>query len=329
MISRRTVRCLLLGGALLVASAGAGAQTGPVLIIGNKGEDSLSFVDLVTGRELARRETGPNPHEIAASPDGKRLAVVAYGGGSFDIFDVASRERLRTVELAPNSRPHGIVWLPDGRIVATTERARTLSIVAPDLSAVSTIPVEQAGAHMVAVAPDLERAYVANTESGTASVIDLPAGRKSRDLQVGNRPEGIAVTPDGRQLWVSEVGGDAVHVFDTGTFRRLAKLETGKGPIRVAISPDGRLAVTSNYGAGTLSLFDTAGLRPVRTITVSGQGGFGQVTIVFAPDGKRIYVAETGIDRIAEVDLETGKLLGRLPAGKNGDGLAIVGAESR
>lgn len=309
---------------LLTAAVASPAAANPLLIVGNKGEDSISFVDLVTGRELARRETGPNPHEIAASPDGRKIAVVAYGGGSIDIFDVLSRERIRSVELAPNSGPHGIVWLPDGRIVATTEKAKTLSIVSPDLARVTTIPTTQDGSHMVAISPDNRRAFVANIGSGTVSVIDLKAARKLRDVQIGERPEGIAVTPDGRQLWVSEVGGDAVHVFDADTLRRLAKLRTGKQPIRVAISPDGRLAVTSNYGDGALSVFDTATLRPLRTISVSGEADFGQVTILFSPDGKRLYVAETGVDRVAEVDVARGIVLGRLPAGKNGDGLAIL-----
>ncbi len=318
------MRTVLLWLALALGAISAPVAANPLLIVGNKGEDSISFVDLVTGRELARRETGPNPHEIALSPDGTGIAVVAYGGGSIDIFDVPSRARVHIVELAPDSRPHGIVWLPDGRIIATTERARTLSIVSPDLQRVSAIPIGQDGGHMVAVSPDFSRAFVANIGSGTVSVIDLAAARKLRDIRVGNRPEGIAVTPDGRQLWVSEVGGDAVHVFDAATLRPLAKLATGKQPIRVIISPDGRTAVTSNYGDGTLSLFDTESLQPRSTITVSGQAGSGQVTILFAPDGRRLYVAETGIDRIAEVDMASGAVLGRLPAGKNGDGLAIV-----
>ncbi len=35
-------------------------------------------------------------------------------------------------------------------------------------------------------------------------------------------------------------------------------------------------------------------------------------------------LAETGLDRVAEVDMTTGKVLGRLPAGRQGDGLAIA-----
>lgn len=318
------MRRLVISLALLFATAApARASANPILLIANKGEDSVSFVDLTTGRELARSETGPNPHEIALSPDGRTFAVVSYGGAAIDLFDVDSRERVRTISLGTNAAPHGLVWLRDGRIVATTEKSQTLTIVAADGS-VSAIPTGHAGSHMVAVSTDLERAYVANITAGTVSLIDLKRGRKLRDAAVGNRPEGIALASGDTRLWVTEVGGNAVHVLSADNLRPLAKLPTGKSPIRVIVSPDGRTAITSNFGDGTLSLFDTATMTPLRTIKVSGQAEFQQVTIHFSPDGKRLYVAETGIDRVAEVDLASGTVLGRLPAGKNGDGLAII-----
>ncbi len=66
----------------------------------------------------------------------------------------------------------------------------------------------------------------------------------------------------------------------------------------------------------------------VRSIAVSSaeeaQERF-QVTILWSPDGERIYVAETGTDTIAEVDFATGKVLRRLSGGDGGDGLAILG----
>src|SRR5688572_4669337 len=149
---------------------GAAAQGG-VLLVGNKGENSLSFIDLASGRELGRRPTtGPMPHEIAISPDGRQAAVVAYGGHTIDIFDVASRERLRSIDLSPNQGPHGIAWLEDGRILATTERSQSLTIVDTRAGdAVSAVATGQQGTHMVAVSPDRRRAYTANIGSGTVS----------------------------------------------------------------------------------------------------------------------------------------------------------------
>src|SRR3546814_18321502 len=71
------------------------------------------------------------PHEIAISPDGKQAAVVAYGGTTIDIFDIAKRTKLRTIDLSPNRRPHGLLWLSDGRLVAPTEGSASVAVVAP------------------------------------------------------------------------------------------------------------------------------------------------------------------------------------------------------
>jgi len=295
------------------------------LLIGNKGEDTLSFVDLSTGAELGRAATGRMPHEIAVSPDGRQAAVVAYGGRTIDIFDVARRARVRVIDLAPNEGPHGLVWLASGRILVTTERSKTLTIVdTAHGDAMTAIPTAQVGTHMVAVTPDGARAFTANIGSGTVSVIDLVAGRKIADIAVGGRPEGIALTRDGATLWVGDLEGARVQAYDAASFARLGEVATGPVPIRVAASPDGRFIVTSNLGDGSLTLIDARTRARARDIAVSGSGEARQVTILFSNDGARLYAAETGRDRIAEVALESGRVLRRLAAGAQGDGLAIA-----
>ena len=304
------------------------AAAGPVLLVGNKGEDTLSFVDLASGKELGRSPTGRMPHEIAISPDGRQAAVVAYGGKSIDLFDVATKAPLKTIDLTPNEGPHGIAWLTDGRIVVTTERSQSIALVDPAKGVVTaSIKTDQPGTHMVAVTADRTTAYTANIAAGTVSVIDLNGARKLRDIAVGGRPEGIALASDDLVLWVGDLEGSRVQAFDTATFERLAEVKVGAVPIRVAASPDGRWIISSNLGSGSLSVIDAVTRKHVRDIAVSGEQAAGQVTILFSADGKRVYAAETGRDAIAEIDLASGKVLRRLPAGKNGDGLAIAGAK--
>lgn len=326
------MKLLILLGALFMgrdaATPPAANPTG-TLLIGNKGEDSVSFVDLATGRELGRAPTGRQPHEIAISPDGRQAAVVAYGGSTIDIFDVSSRARVRQVDLAPNQGPHGLVWLADGRIVATTERSQSIVVVDTARGdAVKAIATGQQGTHMVAVSPDGRRAFTANIPAGTVSVLDLVAGTKIRDITVGGNPEGIALTPDGRTLWVGDLQGARVQAFDTQSYERVAELATGPAPIRVLASPDGRWIVTSNLGTGNLTVIDARTRQVARQIPVSGEQAAGQVTILFSADGRLLYVAETGRDRVAEVDLATGTVRRRLVAGRNGDGLAIAPARA-
>ncbi len=303
---------------------GGSGGTG-TLLIGNKGENTLSFIDLASGRELGRAATGRMPHEIAVSPDRRQAAVVAYGARAIDIFDLATRARLRTIDLSPNDGPHGLVWLADGRLLATTERSRSLTIVdTRNSDRVSTIATGQEGTHMVAVTPDGRRAFTANIAAGTVSVLDLAAGTKLRDIAVGGRPEGIALTPDGRTLWVGDLEGARVQAFDATSFERLAERPTGAVPIRVLASPDGRWIVTSNLGAGSITVIDAHTREVARQIPVSGEQAAGQVTILFSRDGSRLYAAETGRNMVAEVDFASGRVLRRLAAGAQGDGLAIA-----
>lgn len=326
---------LLIGLAALLALIGQDAPPpapvagGPgvtgTLLIGNKGENTMSFVDLATGRELGRAETGRMPHEIAISPDGRQAAVVAYGARSIDVFDVASRRKLRTIDLSPGDGPHGIAWLPDGRIVATTERSQSLTIVDTNNGdRVSQLASGQRGTHMVAFSPDFRRAYTANIPDGSVTVFDLASGAKLRDVRVGGQPEGIAVSTDGRTLWVGDNQGHRVVAFDTESFAQVAELQTGQVPIRVLASPDGRWIVTSNAGSGNLTVIDARTREIARTVPVSGSGEAAQVTILFSADGRRLYAAETARNQVAEVDMATGRVLRRLPAGQNGDGLAIA-----
>ena len=141
--------------------------SGAVLLVGNKGEDTVSFIDLATGKELGRSPTGRMPHEIAVSPDGMQAAVVAYGGTTIDLFDVATRTKLKTIDLTPNDGPHGIAWLKNGQIIVTTERSQSVVVVDPVAGTVSaSIKTDQPGTHMVAVTSNFTTSYTATSRPG-------------------------------------------------------------------------------------------------------------------------------------------------------------------
>ncbi len=297
---------------------------GDVLITGNKGEDTVSLIDLETGREYARLETGDQPHEIAIAPNGQRAAVVAYGGTTIDIIDISSASRVARIDLSPNRRPHGLLWLPDNRLIATTEGSDSLTIVDMTDHSVSQIPTGQQGSHMVAISEFFDRAFVTNMGSRSISVIDLVAGQKIRDVPFDGTPEGLALSQDGAILWVADRDGARLFAIDTQSFETLAEIAVGNIPIRVTISPDGETIVTSNYGDGSLTFIDAASRAVIRTIPVSGTAEAAQVTILFSDDGETLYVAETGRNQIAAVNMVRGEVSRRYDAGEDSDGLAVT-----
>lgn len=310
-------------GAVLLASATAPLQA-EILLIGNKGEDTLSLVDLRSGRQCLRLPTSKAPHEIAVSPDGRLAAVVGYGAASIDIFDIARARLVRHIDLGPHAGPHGIAWISRNRIMVAADRSNTLVSIDPRNGRYAALPTGQRGSHMLAVSPDKRRGYVSNILSGTVSVFDLRRWQKLSDIAVGGNPEALAFAPDGATLWVGDNSGPHIKVVDVASSAVVATLPTDPFAIRLLISPAGDTVVASNFLSGTLTVFDARSRRAVRTIRVSGERSAMQVTLAWSDLPGRILVAETGRNQIAEVDIAAGRIVRRIPVGRNGDGLALA-----
>jgi len=303
----------------------------PTLFVANKRGDTLSKIDLETGEEVLRRDSCTNPHELATSPDGARVALACYGGTTVDIFYTADLERQASIELGENARPHGIVWHTSGRLYVTAEgRQEVIQLDALNYHLPTQLrryPTGKQGSHMLAVAPDERAAWTTDLSSKTVTRIDLVGDVPPLSVTVGEEPEGIALTPDGETLWVSARGSDQAFALDPVTMEVRETVDTGRFPLRLAIRPQGDVAVTSDLADGGLTVIDLASADVIRSIAVSSpdetQERF-QVTILWSDDGSKIYVAETASNTVAEVDYASGEVLRRLATGEGGDGLAIL-----
>ena len=300
------------------------------LFVANKRGNTLSKVDLATGEEALRLDSCTNPHELATSPDGKHVALACYGGTTVDIFRTDDLNRVASLDLGENARPHGIVWHQNTAIFVTAEgRESIFRITGPltDTPEMAEFKTYQRGSHMLAVSPDTRTVWTTDLGSKTVTRVNLDDGSDRKTVTVGEEPEGISLATDGSALWVSARGSNQAFELDPTTMEIRNTLETGRFPLRLAIRPQGDVAVTSDLMDGGLTVIDLASAKVVRSIAVSGpeeaQQRF-QVTILWSDDGERVYVAETASNTIAEVDYESGKVLRRIRVGDGGDGLAIL-----
>jgi YVTN family beta-propeller protein len=329
---------VIMGAALMALAAcapidapsGAGAVMPPTLFVAAKRGNTLSKVDLATGEEVLRLPSCTNPHELATSPDGQHVALACYGGTTVDIFRTDSLVKVTSIDLGANARPHGIVWHANGDLYATAEGRRSIFWLRAPLAETRELfefGTSKDGSHMLAVSPDARTAWTTDLGSRTVTRIDLLTRRAPLSVTVGEEPEGIALSPDGKTLWVSARGSNQAFALDPQTMEVRDTIETGRFPLRIAVRPQGDVAVTSDLQDGSLSVIDTRAAKVIRTIAVSSpaeaQGRF-QVTILWSDDGRRIYVAETASDTVAEVDYVKGTVLRRLKVGAGGDGMAIL-----
>ncbi len=334
-------RLLIIAAALSATVTTAHADT---LLVLNKAEATVSLLNPISGKELARLPTGVGPHEVAVSPDGRQALITNYGSGgdkgepghSLTLIDISAAKTLRTISLLPFQRPHGIQWLQRDLVLVTAERQKALLLVNPLTGAVTPISTGQNTSHMVAVTPDGSRAFVANIGSGNVSVIDVKLRRVLATVATGKGAEGIAVTPDGREVWVSNRDSDTLSILDARQPKLLATLACAKFPIRVQITPDGQHALVSNAKSAELAVFDVASRKELRRIrftddaTSDQQGrmfsadfaaGSVPIGILIPPEGPLAYVAHTNADIISVIDYRQGKVLNRFTAGKEPDGL--------
>ncbi|MEU1825091.1 beta-propeller fold lactonase family protein [Streptomyces abikoensis] len=178
-------------------------------------------------------------------------------------------------------------WGGDALVVA--------GLAVPDRPGITTVPVE-GNPRAVAVSADGTRAYTANHDAGTLSVVDLgsPGLPVLRTVDAGKNPCAVIAGLTGDQVCVAAWAGDQVRVFDKEGLSPVP-LPVGAGPCAVAAAPGGQasLVCVVNETDATVSVVDvsTAG-SPSVAATVHVPGATGAIAV--ARSGRFAYVASRG-----------------------------------
>jgi YVTN family beta-propeller protein len=316
---------------LVVASTLASAQS-PRLLVLNKEEATLHIIDPASGKLLGRVSTGAGPHEVAVSDDGKFAFTSNYGtgaapGNTISVIDLATLKELRRVEIAPLSRPHGL-WWANGRLYFTAEADRKIARYDPATNNIDWIfETGQNATHMVLLSKDGRTIVTANIASDTVSVIQQDASREwvHTVIAVGRGPEGLDLSPDGRELWVAHSRDGGVSVVDVPTKKVAHVIRLGtKRSNRLKLTPDGKFALISDLDSGELVVVETTTRKEVKRLPIGRM-----LEGILIPTNERAYVAVTGENYVAAVDLKTWQVTRKIPAGAGPDGMAWVSGSAR
>jgi YVTN family beta-propeller protein len=327
--SSPSVALLWLAGSAL----GAQATPSPALLALSKTDLTLAIVNPATLAVVARMPSGPDPHEVVASADGRFAYIANYGGGAYNtltVVDLVNQKTLEAVDLGALRGPHGLTFV-GGKVWFTAEAAKVIGSYDPATRKVDLVlGTGQNRTHMIWVSSDGRRIVTSDVNAATISVIDKlvapigPVGAGVADWQeshipVGRGAEGFDVTPDLKEIWVANAGDGTISIIDAGTKKVAQTLDANVvGANRLKITPDGKRALVSSLRLPDLVIFDVASRREVRRVKV-GRGAAG---IEIQPDGVRAYVACTPDDYVVVIDLKSMEVLSRIDAGKQPDGLA-------
>lgn len=304
----------------------ASAQAATLLVL-NKEDSTLSLIDPATGTSLATIPTGPNPHEVEVTPDGRTAVVSNYGtqpgGNSLSVIDISSRKERAHVELGEMRRPHGLAT-SGHRVYFTAEDSQQVGRLDTATGRIDwRFPTGQGRTHMVVASRDGGTLFTANMGSNSVSIIERAGDSNARQtlVTVGSGPEGLDLSPDGRQLWVANSQGGNISVIDVATRAVVKTVDIGtRRSNRLKFTPDGALALVSDLTAGELVVVDVKS-QAVKARLPIGRGASG---ILVVPDGSRAYVASASDRKLAVVDLKTLAVVGQVATGGGPDGMAWV-----
>ncbi len=185
---------------------------------------TVCALDPADGRVLGTMRTRGTPRGMALSPDGSRLYVADFGGGTIEEFDTGSYARTRTLFDGSGGLPAG------------------------------------GNKRHLAVDPVARRLYASDMGRGSVFAVDMDGWTLLAEIPVGHKTNTIKLSPDGSTLYVSTRGpnnpvdyerkGPAfgeLLAIDTATLRIAQRRWGGNQPTGLAVSPDGRQVAFSDF----------------------------------------------------------------------------------
>lgn len=298
------------------------------LLVVCKDDQTLEVIDLPSGTTAGRiRASGVTPHEVAATPDGTRAYLPIYSdawlgdpgtdGRAIDIVDLVDLRLDGGIPIEVASRPHLPLVGPNGLLYVSTELDESISVFDPSTRArVGRLPTGRPQSHMFVLAPDAARAYSANVDTGSVSIIDVASQSLLDVVEVAGRINRISITPDGTMAFCADQEQPRLAAIDLAT-RRVSWIELPSRGFGTAVSPDGRSLVVALRWASQIGVIDLADRTLVSVVDVPSQ----PQAIVIHPDGTHAYSACDAAGEVVEVDLRGGTVSRVFPTGRTPDGI--------
>jgi DNA-binding beta-propeller fold protein YncE len=327
----------------------AAAQTpSKVLLVLEKNGTQLDIIDPLSLKAVAKVPAGQDPHEVIASADGKLAYISNYGGAQsslhmISVVDLVTQKALAPIDLGALHGAHGLDFA-GGELYFTAETNKVIGRYNPSTKEIDWVMgTGQDRTHMVWVAPSLDKIVTSNVSSATISMIELvsqpnrgfgppPGGGNQKswevtNVSVGRGSEGFDVSPDGKEIWTGNAQDGTVSIIDFSSKKLIQTSPISvRGANRLKFTPDGKLVLVSGLGMGpgaapsgaNLVVLDAASRKEVKQLSLGG----GAAGILMDPDGSRAFVAVSGGNKVAIVDLKSLSVIGEIAPLEQPDGMA-------
>jgi YVTN family beta-propeller protein len=324
----------LRGGHLVLTLSGAGRNplTQAVLLDRDRSLELWLDPKGLLHHQVGMLTTGPNPKQVAFSPDGRELWVSLLGGHGVQVFDVRRRKLLDQIRLGEHGAVE-VIFTADGSTVFASqmETASVFEIDRRSHKVRRQLHTKGNWSKVMALSPDERTLYVANWVSNDVSEIDLASGRVRRLLPTVRTPRGLYPTPDGRRLFVAGFDGGELQRIDLRTGASKVLLRTGGAMRHLVGDPGGGRLYADDMALGRAFVVDLASERVRRLAATDKMPN----TIDLTPDGKVLYVSNRGRNgpcfcapgpewgSVLAIDAASGRVLDAMVGGNQTTGLDV------
>lgn len=216
---------------------GSFAEVEPPIALGHRDEKGLGGLGI---------DESPYAAGLALSRSGTRLVVANHENDSVSLIDLGARKVTAEVALRPGGAiaggefPFWVATVGDSTAYVTCQRDR--EVVEIDLGAARVVRRIAVGGEPAKLTLNhaQTRLFVANANSDSVSVIELPSGVVLSELLtgapaealgstplLGSNPNDVALSPDERTLYVTNGGNSTLAVFALSDRDRGAQTSRG------------------------------------------------------------------------------------------------------
>ena len=201
------------------------------LLLVEKCSHCFSWYDIESGERLRSLKLPEFPHEFVTDRE-QRYAYVGHygvetsghvGPGGHSIFqiDIRAAQLVRSIDLWPFNRLHGLQMDEQDRLYALSEEKGTLLVLerpTVDQAPARAVPSGGLKSHLFALTRDGRTAYCMNLLSHTVTQVRpwdplfAPVA-----CHPGQKPEGYCLSDDERTLFVSNRWSNTLCAIDTET----------------------------------------------------------------------------------------------------------------
>lgn len=330
------------GSVLVTVNGGVGPFS--LTVVRDPASASPRVSQIPPGAETDKRVI--NSAFLGAAVDTARGLVYASGGdnGTVFVFRLSNGGRIAQIDLSTPEHPDAyttdLALSPDGRFLFALDLGnyRLVTIDTQKREAVGDVGVGR-NPFALLLSADGSKAYVANMGTFQYSFVETrepqddpkgltfpPTGYPSKEAREGTVVEGRKVPGLGDPNVVEACSVWALDLARPEAPRVTARIRTGL-PVGQSIggsSPAG-LAVSADTLFVTNATNDTVEAYDFRTETrrwatllapapyLRGLRGVLPFGLVLSKDGRRLFVAESGLNAVGVLDAATGAVLGHLP----------------